>query len=339
MRETELVKSTVLPAAPPIPGLVFRGFQNEADFAKMADILQGSKEVDQFDHVDDAQDLARFYAHLVNFDISEDLVLAEVGGRVIGYASARWFLEISGYYIHKHKGFVLPAWRRKGIGSYLLRILEERQREVASHLQQDAAHFFESSATDTEYAAEALLRSEGYQPVRHFYTMVRPDLEDIPEAPLPSGLEVQPVEPEHYQIVCDANSEAFRDHWGYSPAYDLTVEKFLTNPTFDPTLWRVAWDGEQVAGMVLSYIDRKQNAEYNRLRGWTEDIAVRRPWRNRGLARALIVLSLHALKERCMSEAALTVDPDNLTGALRLYESVGFRPVKRFSLYHKPLTI
>jgi len=337
MKAMQLIMSLDLPEAPPIPGLSFRGFQSEADFSKMTDVIQASREVDHLDWVDDAQSLARFYAHLVNFDISRDLLLAEVEGQVIGYAFATWFAETNGNYIHKHKGFLLPAWRRRGIGRYLLRFCEERQRQVASQLPQDFAHFYESSAYDTEYAAEALLRSEGYQPVRHFYVMLRPDLEDIPEAPLPPGLEVRPAKPEHYQLVCDANNEAFHDHWGHTSAYDLTVEKFLDNPDFDPSLWRVAWDGDQVAGMVLSYIDRKQNAEYNRLRGWTEEICVRRPWRQRGLARALIVLSLHALKERGMTEAALTVDTDNLTGALRLYEGVGFRPVKRFSMYHKPL--
>jgi ribosomal protein S18 acetylase RimI-like enzyme len=47
----------------------------------------------------------------------------------------------------------------------------------------------------------------------------------------------------------------------------------------------------------------------------------------------LIAQSLWAVKERGMTEAALGVDTENLTGALRLYEGMGFRPVKRFSIY------
>jgi ribosomal protein S18 acetylase RimI-like enzyme len=66
---------------------------------------------------------------------------------------------------------------------------------------------------------------------------------------------------------------------------------------------------------------------------------VRRPWRRRGLARSLLVQSLHAIKERGMTEAALGVDTQNPTGALRLYESVGFRPVKRFTAYQKSFTV
>jgi ribosomal protein S18 acetylase RimI-like enzyme len=185
----------------------------------------------------------------------------------------------------------------------------------------------------------ALLVGEGYTPIRHFYNMVRPDLEDIPEAPMPEGLEVRPVELDHVEAICDASKEAFRDHWGYSEDIEPTVQEWLDDPLTDLSLWRVAWDGDQVAGMVLSYIDSNENAEYNRMRGWTENICVRRPWRRKGLARALIVRALEAVKERGMSEAALGVDTDNTSGALRLYESVGFRPVKRFSAYQKSLDV
>jgi ribosomal protein S18 acetylase RimI-like enzyme len=89
--------------------------------------------------------------------------------------------------------------------------------------------------------------------------------------------------------------------------------------------------------MVLNYINQEENAHFGRLRGYTEDIAVRRPWRRRGLARALIAQSLAALKQRGMTAAALGVDAENPTGALRLYESLGFRPFKRWTTFRRPL--
>jgi GNAT superfamily N-acetyltransferase len=67
------------------------------------------------------------------------------------------------------------------------------------------------------------------------------------------------------------------------------------------------------------------------------DDDIRRPWQRRGLARALLVQSLRAVRERGMQEAALGVDTQNLSGALNLYESVGFRAVKRWSTYRKPM--
>jgi len=68
-----------------------------------------------------------------------------------------------------------------------------------------------------------------------------------------------------------------------------------------------------------------------------EDISVRRPWRRRGLARALIAASIAVLREQGMTEGALGVDTENPSGALRLYESCGFLAVKREAAYRKPL--
>ena len=99
----------------------------------------------------------------------------------------------------------------------------------------------------------------------------------------------------------------------------------------------MAWDGEEVAGQVRSYISPAENAEYRRKRGYTEFISVRRPWRRRGVARALLCQSLEALRDRGMEEAALGVMTENPNGAFGLYESVGFRVVKQYTSYEKPV--
>jgi len=114
---------------------------------------------------------------------------------------------------------------------------------------------------------------------------------------------------------------------------------FVSDPVMgDTSLWRVAWDGDEVAGQVRSYISTEENERHGRLRGYTEHISVRRPWRRRGLARALIAASFPLLRARGMTEAALGVDTENTSGALRIYEGCGFRPVTRSATYRKPLT-
>lgn len=98
----------------------------------------------------------------------------------------------------------------------------------------------------------------------------------------------------------------------------------------------IRWEhGECWVGMVRSFIDAAGNAKFNRQRGYTEHISVRRPWRKHGVARALIALSLQALKDEGCTEAALGVDTQNLSGALRLYQSMGFVSVKRSITYRK----
>jgi ribosomal protein S18 acetylase RimI-like enzyme len=167
--------------------------------------------------------------------------------------------------------------------------------------------------------------------------MVRSLAEPITLTPLPPGLEVRPVTPEYYRALWEADQEAFRDHWGYIPGTEADYQRWLTEPIFNPGLWQVAWDGGQIAGAVQNFVNAKENEAYHRKRGYTEGIFVRRPWRKRGLARALIMRSLQMFKNMGFTEAALGVDAENLSGALRLYESCGFRAVKRESLYRKPM--
>src|SRR5206468_1875506 len=148
---------------------------------------------------------------------------------------------------------------------------------------------------------DELLRQRGYEPVRYFYSMVRPHLDDLADAPVPEGLEIRDVLPEHLPAIWAADQEAFRDHWGFSPATDADYHRFVNDPvTGDTSLWRVAWDGEEVAGQVRSFVNEDENERFGRLLGHTEFISVRRPWRRRGLARALIAASFPLLRARGM---------------------------------------
>jgi ribosomal protein S18 acetylase RimI-like enzyme len=174
--------------------------------------------------------------------------------------------------------------------------------------------------------------------VRHFYAMVRPTLDDLPDAPLPAGLEIRDVQPEDMQAIFEAEVEAFRDHWGFAEPDATERDRFFNDPVeSDTSLWRVAWDGPQVAGMVRSYIHPEQNERLGQKRGWVEHISVRRPWRRRGLARALIAASFPLLRERGMTEAALGVDAQNESGAVGIYERCGFRVVSRSSDFSRTL--
>jgi ribosomal protein S18 acetylase RimI-like enzyme len=326
-----------LPDVPAIPGLTFRPFRGESDYPAMTAVLRGSKEADQLDEVETVADLANTYTHLVNCDPYQDVLCAQVDGKMIGYKRVFWRTESEGNWIYRHFGFLLPQWRRKGIGRAMLHHSERRLREIAAGHQANGPRFFQSEAADTQPGAEALLRNTGYAPVRHEYLMVRETLDDIPAMPLPEGLDVRPAKLEHYRAIWDAMIEAFRDHWGYVPPTEEEYQQWLHDPKFDPSLWRVAWDGDQVAGMVLGLINPAENAAHNLKRGWVDDVCVRRPWRRRGLARALLTQGLQIFKARGMTQAALGVDTENPTGALRVYESVGFRPAKRHSIYRKPL--
>jgi GNAT superfamily N-acetyltransferase len=282
------------------------------------------------------------YLHPVNFDPRRDVLLAEADGKVVAYGRTFWSREdAAGIYVYPVVGFIRPEWRRRGLGTRLLRWLEQRARVMAAEQGHPAATlaYWQSEAYDSQVGKAALLERAGYQPIRYFYDMVRPSLADIPAAPLPEGLEIRPVQPEHLRAIWDANCEAFRDHWGDPERTPEDYERWLRNEEFQPDIWKVAWDraSNEVAGMVLGFINAEENARFNRQRGWTENICVRRPWRRRGVARALMAANLRELKARGMTEAALGVDADSLTGALDVYKSMGFEVVRREAVYRKPM--
>jgi GNAT superfamily N-acetyltransferase len=331
----------LLPEAPDIPGLAFRHFRGESDYPRMVAAITASAEADKNERADTVEDIGNAYSHLTNCDPYQDMIFPEVNGEVIGYSRGWWQEEPNdGPYLYTLVGFLVPRWRRRGIGRVMLHWMENRLRAIGTAHPPGRPKLLQGFASETEAGLAILLEQEGYEPIRYFHQMVRPTLEGIPDFPLPEGLEVRPARPEHYRAIWEAGAEAFQDHWGYVPPTEEDYQGWLNNTSFfQPHLWQVAWDvaSDQVAGQVGTFINQAENEKYNRKRGYTESISVRRPWRRKGLARALIVLSLHAQKDAGMTESTLGVDSENISGATRVYEDCGFRVVKRSAIYRKPL--
>jgi GNAT superfamily N-acetyltransferase len=317
--------------------LTFRRFRGEADYRAMWAVIEGSKEADGLERTDTVGDIARNYQYLFNCDPYQDMLFAEIHGDVIGYSRVWWQQELEGTRLYPHFAFLLPAWRGIGIRRAMLRRNERRLRAIAAEQVPNGPCFFEAWAGDTETHWSSLLVREGYEAIRHGFEMVRPDLEDIPDLPLPRGIEVRPVETEQVDTIWEAAREAFRDHWGETEWQEEWLEEWRGSPTWMPHLWQVAWDGDQVAGQVMNFINDAENQEYGRKRGYTEGISVRRPWRRQGLARALIARSFRVLRDQGMREAGLGVDAQNPNGALQLYKSMGFHTVKQHTTFRKPL--
>jgi ribosomal protein S18 acetylase RimI-like enzyme len=167
--------------------------------------------------------------------------------------------------------------------------------------------------------------------------MVRPNLENIPQQSLPEGVEIRPVKPEHYRHIINAWNDACKDMRGQIPISDEDFRGFRESSIFEPALWQIAWHGDHVVGTAINWINNQENGEFDRKRGHVELISVRRPWRGKGIAKALIARSLRLLKSQGMTEAALGVDAENPSGALRLYQKMGFQIVKRGGIYRKQL--
>jgi mycothiol synthase len=337
-----MIEDQILVAdAPEIPGMIFRHFRGASDYPMMVTAIAASAAADNNERADTVENMANMYGHLTNCDPYLDMIFAEVAGEVVGYSRGWWQAEPGeGPYLYCYVGFLVPAWRRKGIGLAMLHWMEGRLREIARAHPAERPRFFQGFGSDTEVGLSAMLEREGYEPVRYMHNMVRPTLDDIPDFPMPEGLEVRPALPEQYRAIWEASVEAFQDHWGFVPPSEHDFQAWLNNTDFfQPELWQIAWDirSNQVAGQVGTYINHAENEKFGRKRGYTESISVRRQWRRKGLAHALIGRSLRAQKDAGMTESALGVDSQNLSGATRVYEDCGFRVVKRNTVYRKPL--
>lgn len=331
-------KWTHLPTIPEVPGLTFRYFRGRSDYALIVKIFNACKTVDGVEYTLTEEDIAHNYDHLENCDPFTDMIFAEIEGEAIAYSRVGWYQESQGDYIYYALGWLLPEWRRKGIGTAILKHNEARLREIAAGHPAEAAKWFQNDHNDLQVGVAALLETNDYQAVRWGYEMTRPAADALPEAPMPAGLEVRPVQGGDYPLVYEASNEAFRDHWGYSESTEESYQRWLAWPYFNPELWKVAWDGDQVAGMVLNWTNPEENREYGRQRGWTDPICVRRPWRRRGLARSLLVQSVLMFRQMGFDETTLGVDTQNPNHALNLYESVGYKHVRQDITYRKPMS-
>ena len=329
----------VVPEAPIVPGLSFQRLSGQPDFKILADVIQRSRDADLYDLVETPEDIANGFRHLQNCDPSSDMFLVEVKGKLVGFCSCEWHERRDGVRTYEHNAHLVPEWRVKGLRQVMLRENERRLREISARHPREYAKFFEVRTNSEDNHWKALVEEEGYQPFRHNLLMVRSNLDDIPGLPMPGGLEVRPVRSEHHRIIFRAAEEAFRDEPNF--AEEMWTEEGLKAVSewrmFRPEIWQVAWDGSKVAGAVLNFIDLEENRKFNRNWGYTMVIFVRRPYRNRGLASALIARSFEVLRKEGVSKAALMVDFENPSGARRLYEKWGYRLFEQFTRYRKPL--
>ena len=326
----------LLPDAPPIDGLVARPFDPTADYPALADLISDTNIVDGIDFVLNAEDLRVEYEHQPEFDPRRDVLLVEVDGALVAAAETSVRTR-DGIAVHEVNGWVRSAFRRRGIGRALLHWTERRSAAVARVDGRTGERVTVSWPDITQAGAVALYESEGYQIARYGFQMVRDLTEPIPDLAMPEGLEVRPVDRADHRRIWEADAEAFQDHWGRSEPTETDFQRWFAIPQLDTTLWQVAWDGDEVAGVVMTFVYPEDNERLGMSRAWLQHISVRRPWRRRGLASALIARSMRQLRDRGLGEAALGVDAENTTGALRVYEALGFRAIHTAVSYRKPL--
>ncbi len=327
----------ILPDMPAIEGINFRFIRGEEDADAVYALRAGCIERDKVDLLSASEglpsrdELRAALTQAIAAQKQHQRLVAEVNGQVVGYSLVDSWSEEDGRCVYLILGWVLPAWRGQGIGSALLHWGEQTARQLAADEHPNERFEFAANASSTQPEATALLLHEGYS-ARYTVLEMGLDFSAIPPVtPLPEGVEIRPVRPEHIPFIADSIGEAYRNEYAggrfqETSEFDEVVAR-LSAPRQDPALWQIAWAGQQVVGEVLPLIENGRAIMY--------EISVRPAWRRRGLARALLTRALWDLRERSVDVVRLNTVAEFRTRARDLYHSVGFRVLKEFPRYRK----
>lgn len=249
------------------------------------------------------------------------------GDQLVGYADVQQRQHVHIYTFVR----VLPEFAGKGIEEYLLNLVEERAQRLMSQAQSDARVTLLTWESSVNIIAQQVLLQAGFQEVRRFWRM-EIEMSQAPIAPtLPDQVAVRTFKPgQDDRAVFAAIDEAFQDHWGHiGGGYEEWKHWTMERENFDPSLWFLAFDGGEIAGASL--------CTYQMDDGWVDTLAVRRPWRRKGLGMALLLHSFGEFYQRGTFKVGLGVDSQNLTGATRLYERAGMHVARTYISFEKEL--
>ncbi len=260
--------------------------------------------------------------------------LAEQDGRLIGWAMT-WVLHEESLDRAIANGIVHPGYRRQGIGTALMRRVEEAGRSLRGL----KPAFLEMSVREQVNGAAELALSLGMQPVRYFFYMERHDLRYLPALLLPEGLHLR-----SYAVGQDdepfvaAYNDGFSDHWGYARRTLEDERHRISAPGFRAEDNLLATDADgRIAGLCIVLVPQMDDDMLQNNPPLIDDLAVTHAYRRRGLGRALLLAGMRRIRDLGFSASALAVDADNPNKAQGLYESVGFQVISRSAAFRREL--
>ena len=236
-------------------------------------------------------------------------------------------------------GHVDEAWRGQGIGSQLIAWAVERATQNIAKAPPEA----QVSITSMVYIQDAqgikLLTDHGFNYLRSFYIMKRELQGEIAAPALPDGFRLVPyTETPDLRLYVTLEGDCFRDHWGW---IDTPVEEDMERwqhymeiaPDFDPNYWWLAFYGDEPAGLITTQLESNVGDNV----AWVLSLGVKREFRKRGLASAMLGHAFAAHKARGVDAIALGVDASSLTNAVALYERAGMSIYSQRDSYEKIL--
>jgi mycothiol synthase len=294
------------------------------NYAAIAELINFCKTADNLEDFISAEEVEHEY-NSPDFNIEQDLRLWEDDQGQLCAVAQCWMPEREET-VDAHVWFsIQPNLRGIGIEADIFDWAETRSR-VEATMRGLPAKLRAGSRSDQVTRLE-LLKQQGFTSDREFYRMARSLVDEIPVPQFPEGFTVRPLKAEtEVEAWVELFNQSFIDHWNFIP---LTVSDrlhWMKDSSYQPDLdlVAVAPDGT-LAAFCYNLIHQHENQHLGRLEGWIADLGTRRGFRRLGLGRAMLLSGLHALKAKGMDTAVLGVDSENPSGALKLYQSVGFQ--------------
>jgi mycothiol synthase len=294
------------------------------DGAAVAALVAASEQVDDTGEYPDAEDLTEWWTGW-DMDFGRDGVAVSDGsGLVVAFATALAPRNFRGTFTVHLEGRVRPDHRRKGIGRALLEWQLARGAEIHAERHPEAPGRLTVPVTEAMASLEALVTDAGLTAERWYRHMRRP-LTDLPGPQAVPGVELVPFTWDRDDEIRRAHNAAFTEHHGSAERDAVAWQTMFTGQrAFRPELSVLALEDGAVLGYVLAYVYEADCAATGVRETHFGQIGVVPRVRGRGLATALITAALRTGAEHGCERAGLEVDEDNVTGALRLYEKLGF---------------
>jgi mycothiol synthase len=268
------------------------------DFEAIADVFRAADEA--VSGRSSSIDVDAVDGWLQTISLERNTWLLEENGAVVGAAFAQLFGELG-----NSAGVVRPSARGRGLGTRLADLVETR-------LTEEGARRMHTWTVAGDSAADDLFGARGFTEARRFWDMAIELDAEPPEPAVP----VEAFGEEDALAFHETLDEAFSEHWEHdSEPFEEWWVRQRRRENFDPSLWFVIRDGDELAGVARN--------EARALSGYVGALGVRRAWRGRGYGRALLLHTFREFRRRGLTRATLGVDASNATGATRLYESVG----------------
>lgn len=345
-------------AVPTAGGLTWRPW-SRADVPALAELLRAVEQADGRDWFTSADEVADLFDAPVFDPTTDTLVGLDADGDMRAHAWVERY-PTAGVTLLRASvtGGVHPTRRGEGIGTELLAWGTGRARQaLATSAGDQALALLPGRITvhveDTSPAERRdLLRAAGYEPVRYYANLVRDLTVPVPAVGLEPPLRLVPWSDTLEDATRLARNDAFRDHWGSQPrtpeswrSYRSAFAPEWSFVVIDESVEYGGSEREQPGDVTVPpgtpYVVGLHRAEryehdwasQGYTAGYTGLLGVRRAYRGRRIAAALLTHAMHVYAADGMRYAELDVDTDNPTGAPALYARLGYTKSDGSTLY------